>query len=134
MKEYYVTFEQAKRLNELGFAERTDKYYCTRNFVFSNSFAVGELVDKWIIREVYPSRGISAPRLDQAQKWLREEKGVDIEIQLWSNTKEGKEYRPCIGCMGWGRLKQEYGLIALEPHPSYEEALSHAIDAIMELL
>ncbi len=134
MKEHYVSYEQAKRLNKLGF-DAADKYYVTENFCegnnpyFFNTYSVGDLVDECVVYYVNEDneddyRGIPAPRLDQAQAWLRE-KGIDIELTVYHC--DHREYRPIIySITGESIVKSQY--------PTYEAALSAGITEALKIL
>lgn len=128
MKEHYVSYSQAVKLKELGFDWPTSHYYCA----FDNETDVRF----W---DVHPKQSqnafrspkdkviADAPRLDQAQAWLREVKGIDIELCVWLVGNK-REYRPYV----MPHKCKDY--IAYPPEKSYELALSAGIDAAIELL
>ncbi len=122
----FVTYEQAVMLKECGFDWKTEHYYefeepTDTEVVFKrtascNPFNHNTFADSF-----------SAPILDQAAKWLREVKGMDIEIRVWLVDKE-REYRPYI----MPPKCDDY--IAFPPEKQYESALSAGIDAALKLL
>ncbi len=148
MKEHYVSFEQAKRLNKLD-GPYADKYYVTEDFCSGNNpeyfdtYSIGDLVNECVVYFVNENneddyRGIPAPRLDQAQAWLREEKGIDIDITtvLRNPAKKTKYYMSNLSYFSKdieGRDCANYKRVDIDIH-SYENALSLAIDEALKLL
>ncbi len=135
MKEEYVTYEQAVKLKELGFDERTTYEY--------SEIVEGSGREEWdedeqrmmFIEDInyYPKL-----RLDQAQKWLRD-KGIHISVNPYMGYDVDVD----------GALYNEYPSWSFElmdvasadfmddaggNHTSYELALSAGIDAALELL
>ncbi len=149
MKEHYVSYEQAKRLNKLGF-DAADKYYVTENFCegnnpyFFNTYSVGDLVDECVVYYVNEDneddyRGIPAPRLDQAAAWLRDEKGIHVSVNPYKSYDVDAD----------GELYNEYPLWSFElmevssaefmnnaagKHDTYEAALSAGITQALKIL
>lgn len=70
--EEYVSFEIAKKLEELGFDYTCLRYYSVDNKKLKKN-------EYW----AYEDR-IFAPMISQALKWLREEK--DIHIEIYANA------------------------------------------------
>ena len=138
MKEHYVTYECAVKLKELGFDWDVRGYY--RN---------DDTIPK--VREITALNHndanfksiLSAPRLDQAQAWLRD-KGViviaepdwDEEIQPLSDYLTGKWYFTVwkdsnrVRC-NFNPNKECEEIWVFE---SYESALSAGIDEALKLL
>lgn len=97
MKEYYCTYEQAIKLKEFGFSgEVTGKYVDCPN---DPTLFKGMLYQSWNLEE----DEILAPRLDQAQAWLREIKYWHIQVringvrsaywyEIWSTIPNGPVY------------------------------------------
>ena len=81
--EDYVSYELAKRLKEFGFAEPCDSYYIKDNAPDSTAWIVSTTY-----REDFNADSdcpfckplCSAPTLAQAQKWLREVRGIDVLV------------------------------------------------------
>ncbi|MBD5302315.1 MAG: hypothetical protein HDS16_04885 [Bacteroides sp.] len=124
MKEEYVTYEQSQALKRLGFKEETTHYYV-------NFKSYGE-VKLWSCNppENHNARlsineVCSAPRLDQAQKWLREVKGVLVEPHF--------QYGTIFKVVIQSETKYLYKILE-KGFNSYELALSAGIDAALELL
>ena len=134
MKEHYVTYEQSQILKRLGFKEETTHYYV--NFKSDGEVKLWSCNPpenhnaRLSINEV-----CSAPRLDQAQKWLREGKGIMIEPfasipdKMWAyrlyHTKGEK--------FGMTLVIPNKSIVVYEFN-SYELALSAGIDKALELL
>lgn len=124
--EDYVSYELALKLKECGFAEPCDSYYIKDNAPDGTA---------WIVpttdREDFNADSdcpfckplCSAPTLAHAQKWLREVKGIDVEIRV---------------CIVDGKKGYEAYVIpqyALTPAQSdYESALSAGIATALELI
>ena len=87
-KENYCSFEQAVKLKELGFAEKVNHGYL-KKISIEPELSVGDLKEvhskdpkNYNDNRKGAEKGLffySAPRLDQAQKWLRE-KGIHISV------------------------------------------------------
>ena len=130
--EDYASYELAKKLKECGFAEPCDSYYIKDNAPDGTA---------WIVpttdREDFNADSdcpfckplCYAPTLAQAQKWLREVKGIAINVI----AHDGGKY--------------EYDIVFLPnaietdniPDRSpwcrtYEEALSEGIESVLELI
>ena len=139
MKEHYCTYEQAIRLHELGF-DGVDKYYVTESFCYGGDpddyYQEGQIVDEYIVYFTNENneddyRGVPAPRLDQAAAWMRDCKGIDVEVSCIIYNLNKKAYKACL-CYFSNDLA-EYKLVAHGIH-SYENALSIGIDKALELL
>ena len=105
----------------------TEKDYCD----YDTCVALDELgcpITKWISGDV-----VSTFTLYEAQKWLREEKGIDIclEVNTKNNRLSDKYYTVCISYMS--RIKREYQYLN-ENFNSYEEALLEGIKGAIKLL
>ena len=79
MKEEYVTYKQAVKLKELGFDWKVDRSY---TYVIKESAR-----EEWDEEEcqwctVYDCNFYPKPRLDQAQKWLREVKHIYVYPEI----------------------------------------------------
>ena len=140
MKEYYVTYYQAVKLKELGVDGNGFKNYIHQGYYkFPNGYVSpikhdgdGILVQ---FRKEDAER-IPAPRLDQAQKLLRDCRGVDVLVfnnacgYGWEISKADSQSRGTMIA-----FFDDNG----EDGPSgmwwtYEDALSAGIDAALELL
>ena len=137
MKEEYVTYKQSVALKRLEFKEEVTHYYC--HFKSDGEIKLWSCNPpdnhnaRLSINEV-----CSAPRLDQAQKWLRE-KGIHISVNPYMGYDVDAD----------GALYNEYPSWSFElmdvasadfmddaggNHTSYELALSSGIDKALELL
>ena len=122
MKEEYVTYEQAIKLKELGFDERTTYEY--------SEIVEGSGREEWdedeqrmmFIEDInyYPKL-----RLDQAQKWLRDKWRIHVEPNFIYETKFEVVIKRQKGSI-FKRAERQFD--------SYEESLSFGIDAARELL
>lgn len=115
MNEDFVTYEQAKKLKDLGFVWKCISVYDEeKNFkIFKHFRNFNE------VKEYY----ISAPTLSQAQKWLREVKGILILIQ------HNKNFYWTISTND-----SDDEIIAIYDYETYEKALMGAINKALELL
>lgn len=77
--EDYVSFETAKLLKEKGFNERTNSY-----FTDNNEIAVGWFFSRYNRESTY----LSAPTLQMAMKWLREEHKLFITIEIKGDPRK----------------------------------------------
>lgn len=122
-RETYVTIKQAQALKRLGFDWDIETYYICGRLVYFSTIGAGESYFKdW-------GKRIPAPEFHVVQKWLREIRGIavnvaahdgglyDWEIVLLPNADEGLEARKCSP---WCK--------------TYEEALSEGIDEALEVL
>lgn len=140
--EDFVTYEQAKKLKELGFDLKC--YYrfnvdrqLVPNVMYRNA---GVDSDDVAMNVNFRCIGdISAPTLAQAQKWLREVKDIIIGIDFdnWNDKYECHVYKR----MGYSgeNIRDMYGsqLVTNEYHEdfdTYEQSLSAGIDKALELL
>ena len=135
MKEEYVTYEQSQTLKRLGFAEKVNHAYL-KKISIEPDLSIGDLkeVHSKVPKNYNDTRkgaekGLffySAPRLDQAQKWLREKHNLSVEpicnmVRQWNvNVCEIDNFGTAV-----------YSKMNLD---SYELALSAGIDAALELL
>jgi len=93
MKDHYVSYQQAIKLKELELSgEVTGKYVdCPNDPTLFN----GMLYQSWNLE----NDEVLAPRLDQAQTWLREEKEIDVPIVLNhypDKSKSRSSYLPLL--------------------------------------
>lgn len=78
MKEAYVSFEIAKLLKEKGFDWECIGYYVNDEPTEVYYSFLGETNSTW------EPRCCSAPTQQMAMRWLREEKGVFVDIRVYS--------------------------------------------------
>ena len=108
----YCDYDTCVALKEVGCDQHYDKYKETNS--------KGEYIFDWFT-------------LYEAQKWLREEKGIDvcIEVNTKNNRLSDKYYTVCISYMS--RIKREYQYLN-ENFGSYEEALLEGIKEAIKIL
>ena len=131
----YCDYETCVALKELGYKVPTSAYYMPKNsqliFVI-NQFRGGAAMDCFysnnsLPKECMASDFIDAPTMWEAQKWLREEKKlfVEITIEAFDQTYIWEIYRT-----------ENSILIAFgdSSHNTYEEALSEGIKEAVKIL
>lgn len=136
----FVTYEQALVLKELGFNENCSHYYENDELVASHELFYA---DEYYFREEYiisvdtlsmnfndnsydNANRLSAPTLEQAQNWLKDNKNiypfyVFILKHSWNYVVYDVEMAEPIKC-------------STISYNSWEEALSAAIDKCLEIL
>lgn len=110
MKEEFVSFETAKKLKEKGFKGKCVAYYYPSGseLVFNQAAFRGAIVEDCLYSynslhvECFGSELIDAPTIHQVLKWLREDKGLYVDISLCkkgyyaivyeTNFPENKDY------------------------------------------
>lgn len=137
MKEDYCDYELSKTLKACGFDEPCDHYYNGHGNL--NRYADTDRINRNTNGHHTPS--CSAPSLYAAQKWLREKKGIAInviahdyrdkyveskfhwnEVFLTDIDRSGKQWR-------------EYFIFGKHPlFDTYEEALSDGLSQMLELI
>jgi hypothetical protein len=140
----YCDYETCVALKELGFSEPTLAYY--HGFLSSKPLLY-LVIDEDCMPEdgvnVFDllsnsnkhkdSKNIDAPTLWEAQKWLREEKKIDVLIQL--ETKDihlsSKYYSIYMSYMS--RFRREFSYISPN-FDSYEEALAEGVRQAIKIL
>ena len=148
MKEEYVTYEQSQALKRLGFAEKVNHAYL-KKISIEPELSVGDLkeVHSNVPKNYNDNRkgagkGLffySAPRLDQAQKWLREVKGIHIVVDPYCKENNSDtnicNAEDCFWSMELSSVPFGYWLNASKGEfDTYELALSSGIDKALELL
>lgn len=129
ISETYVTFYQAKVLEELGFDGY--KWDCDFWYYYNYDnhdepiFARYEQVDSYDVEQHW-----YAPTLSHAQKWLREVKGIDITIDnVYHRLNNGDKVMYGLHIGNQSTFKTEFHM----NYDSYEEALSVGIDKAIKL-
>ena len=118
--EDFVTYDQAIKLKELGFDLKCNHLYSIENP--NNIIRTSHYHNEAVITDT-----ILAPTLSQAQKWLREVKGVKVYIKpLFSS----EEYECWISFkfQGYGS-DEDYGI-----KKTWESALSIGIDEAIKII
>lgn len=127
--EDFVTYKQALALKKLGFEENVGYYYSelirlvrTKNLGNFNDVKFRDIL-------------VSAPTLAQAQKWLREEKEMDVLVYncfsgyLWEISKANENRGTIIKKYDYKGEHEDSGKWL-----SYEKALSAGITECLKLL
>lgn len=132
----YVSSEQAKLLKKHGFDIKCNHYYDDEEFLPHRDGYMGEYDNEYINADkIYHSINslgddpelddcYDAPTLEQARRWLRKEKGYDIEIISCRNRFH--DYRIVIQHIDSNLAKY------IETYPDYDVALSYAISDILK--
>ncbi|MDE7350087.1 MAG: hypothetical protein K2N25_03390 [Muribaculaceae bacterium] len=101
MKEHYVSYEQAVALKRLGFAEKVNHGYLKKISIEPDlSYGEPKEVHSKCPKNYNDNRkgadkGLffySAPRLDQAAAWIREEKGIFVGVTYDNNMSNYNPY------------------------------------------
>lgn len=135
--EDFVTYEQAKILKEIGFDWECNHYYLDTHKTFHDKgyfadwnidgYGV-EIINERVVKDFRAS----APTLAQAQKWMREVKGMHLWVESEPNEFHG-EIMYVFYILDENRWL--YPSISGERcHNTYEEALSEAINKAIDLL
>ena len=130
--ECYVSLEVAKLLKQAGFDWETREYYKPIKEGYKldwNSLPVNwnQKVAILIAQKHNHPEGYSAPTLDVAQRWLREVKGVEVNVLcVYIGNDKKYSYDAFEG-------KYNHELIK-EGFDTYEEALEAGIKIVLELI
>ena len=130
--EDFVTYEQAVDLQRFGFDWKCNHYFKWNSlnpteYIVSHESAYVNWnhenhQDFWLY---------SAPTLAQAQKWLREIKGVNITIgHVYHRLDTGDKIMYSLHIGNQSTFKTEFYL----NYDSYEEALTEGIDRALQIL
>lgn len=119
--EDFVTYSQALALKKLGFDLNTDYVYISPEHVITRKEFIGAAWYK-ICDASYPS-----PTLWEAQKWLRKEKGLYIEVL---SKIDVDFFKYTILAVNFGVISEDLEYIYNSP----EEALSAGISKCIKLL
>lgn len=129
MKEEYVSLEQARLLKECGFDWKCAHYYTPENT--TNGYQWFTSGEEQNYNEHHLTLTTSAPTQALAQKWLRDEKGIEVVVRpvFRSNSRRGYDWSVYDDCSGYCALR------ASPPFSeNYESALSAGLDAALELI
>lgn len=86
--ENFVTFELAKKLKEKGFSlNNEDVEFIGCRFIFSDECTIKRLSTIGAYENGYLGENIDCPTIQQALKWLREEKRIHIAIGYSGETR-----------------------------------------------
>ena len=138
--EDYVSYPIALALKKHGFDWECDHYYC--------AFDDETDVRFWSIHPAQSQNGLrtpkdavaaDAPTLAQAQKWLREEWGIHVNVCIYSDYSTDADGKVCDRWDFWGfDLYAVSGGEMMEDgdgeYDTYESALSAGIAAALELI
>lgn len=127
--EDYVSYELAVKLKEKGFNCECNHYYKD----YDNGDIFCSTVDNtYCPVSCFDDTEYPAPTLNQAQKWLREEKNVFVTVEPCTLNRKltGEWYYDItyVWCKGFTRTLSQSGF------NSYEKALSAGITKALELI
>lgn len=139
MNEDFVTYEQAKKLKELGFEWEVMYFYDIKGELIPNNdnfYKAGVVSVKDLAENMndLPTHVYSAPTLAQAQKWLREK---EIEVAVFA------EFDGELRTGQWVWLMRKFTTHLFDTvfsgdenlnYDTYEQACSAGIDKALELL
>lgn len=133
MKDNYVTLEQAQALKRLGFDWECNHRYCCMLEIPSHVYPPAN----W--NEHGGDMFFSAPAIHVAQKWLREVKGIAINViahdNEWLRFKYSWNETYMQNCREKGKQWEEWSIVRhYGAHDTYEAALSEGITQILKLL
>lgn len=136
-----VTFEQAKKLKELGFSYPTAYYYDKYGSVNQKDVDPDYIPDiyvrySYIINNKYNTgkyNACDAPFLYQVQNWLREEKNIHITIDTYYPNWVSNDWTLTYECIIIYLDKHLRDCLTYRPS-TYEEALSYGINKVLESL
>ena len=128
IKEDFVSFETAKLLKEKGFDE-----YCSGYYKFDKS--LGILSNAIINNSALDDDGIdiSAPTLQMAMKWLREEKNYHIMIDCHGTKNWLPTIQHTVGSDDY-KIEGKVQKISGNGFDSYEEAVVAALKYCLTIL
>lgn len=128
MNEDYVSYELALKLKKCGFDEPCDSYYdkaCVADDEYWHTMR--EAAYNWNVLD--SDCQISAPTLAHSQKWLREKKGIAINVI----AHDGGVYDYDIVFLP-NAVDCDYPIDRATFSRTYEEALSEGIESVLELI
>lgn len=140
----YCDYDTCVALKELGYNQPSIAFYPCQDIIVDCIDSNGELYEAEYDKgnlALYSSLNnknhdinkVQAPLLYEAQKWLREEKKIDvlIEIECKDVHLSSKHYSVFISYMG--RFMRRFQYLSNE-FDSYEEALSEGIKEVVKIL
>lgn len=127
----YVSYELAVKLKDAGFDEPCDHYYDIED-ASDGCYWEGDSLHKKNHNEDIPK--FSAPTLWQAQKWLREKKGVFTWVMPDRHPIDDDFFNDEFTGEWWWDISSSEREILEDTYPSYESALSAGISAALELI
>lgn len=139
----FVSFETAKRLKKAEFNEICRSVWHFNGeepkFVEDYPATFHGVPNYFNSSDIFGLGIFSAPTLWQAQKWLREVKGIDITITVYreiDETVSPRKIKRFYECEITTEDDEDYIPYSgyEKDFPSYEAALSAGIDAALELI
>ena len=132
----YCDYETCVALKELGFKERCVAYYDTEDNVgllyntqWTYDVIPCQYCDLLESRNSATEYEVDAPTLYDAQKWLREEKKIEVGAS-WDNDEDNwYTYIKQIGFPDWSDTSVSHSC-----YSSYEEALLEGVRASIKIL
>ena len=134
----YCDYDTCVALKELGYNRGAYAYYFPNHkedLIFNTHQMRGCSINEMLKgyntypKDVMGHELIDAPTMWEAQKWLREEKKIDVGA-AWDNDEDNwYVYIKKIGFPDWSGTSVSHSC-----YPSYEEALSEGIKEAVKLL
>ena len=137
----YCDYDTCVALKELGYKEKCVAYYDTEDNVgllYNTQWAsYGECYQYFDVLESHNTSTeyyIDAPTLWDAQKWLREEKGIYVMIEILWKTDDGLGW--CYICCNKPLTEEDQEVCFASGgfFDSYEEALLEGIKEAIKIL
>ena len=137
----YCDYDTCVALKELGYKVPTSAYYMPHHkdlIWVSNPFRGGYVIDCFyshnsLPKNVMTANFIDAPTLWEAQKWLMEEKDIDLAVYS-GKGKDNDRIWVCNFVMEKTVYQLTHEGIVVKTFSSYEEALSEGIKETVEIL
>lgn len=128
MNEDFVSFSLAKKLKEKGYPQKPDNMSCMPYYEYDEVANYTALCNEivWHMSTEPRDTIFAAPAIHKVLKWLREEKGVHIEIRLF--------------CVGYGfdiiRItdRKKLAWSGTDERDKYEQAVLAGIEYVLDNL
>lgn len=141
-KDDYVNYELAIKLKDAGFDEPCDKWIASKSFSYYDEDECCDhnaVIRKgWLIsqkqKDRYDKEALPYLSLWQAQKWLREKKGVFTWVMPDRQPIDDDFFNDEFTGEWWWDISSSEREILKDTYPSYESALSAGISAALELI
>jgi len=117
-----VSFEQAKRLKELGFDWITEYKHARHSYAHSDRS--GFSIMKWGVFDVPNEMNCALPSVALALKWIRDVRKIENSVCFFDVITQGYE-----GCYNSTR-----NVVRLRRHYTYEAAESALLDELLTIL
>ena len=128
MKKYFVTYEQALGLKELGFDEECIKGFYNKEELFTTVSTPVNFNNKKQLGEL-----LSAPLKSQVFEWARKEYRIISVIDFYCDNDEWEDTMYEVRISEFKHFKTHDSFVQSE-YKSYEEAELACIDKLIEII